>query len=172
MAWKNRLFKLLQSCVKLGCYPKISKEAIIMVIPKPNKPDYTKPRAYRPISLLKVTSKVLEKIVQIRMTALTNNLLPPEQFGGRQGYSATDAVLDIVQRIETTKDTTSAILIDIQGAFDNVNSNILTDTMEQMNLPKSMISWTYEFIRGRKASMLMDQRKGQDCDISTGIPQG
>ena len=56
--------------------------------------------------------------------------------------------------------------------FDNDDSNILTDSMEQMNLPKSMISWTYQFIRGRKASMLMDQRKGQVCDISTGSPQG
>ena len=92
--------------MKLGYHPKIWKEAIIMVIPKPNKPDYTKPRAYRPISLLKVTSKVLETIVQIRTTALINNLLPPEQFGGRKGYSATDAVLDIVQKIETTKDST------------------------------------------------------------------
>ena len=44
--------------------------------------------------------------------------------------------------------------------------------MEQMNLPKSIISWTYQFIRDRKVSMLMDQRKGQVCDISTGIPQG
>ena len=104
-AFQKRLFTLLQSCVKLGYHRKIWKKAIIMVIPKRNKPDYTKPRAYRPISLLKVTSKVLEKIVLIRMAALTNNLLPTEQFGGRQVYSATDGVLDIVQRIETTKDT-------------------------------------------------------------------
>ena len=103
--FKTRLFKLLQSCVKPGYHPNIWKNAIIMVIPKPYKPDYTKHRSYRPISLLKVTLKILETIVQIRMTALTNNLLPPEQFGSRQGYSATDAVLDIVQRIETTKDT-------------------------------------------------------------------
>ena len=41
-----------------------------------------------------------------------------------------------------------------------------------MNLPKSMISWTFQFIRGRKASMLTDRKKGQVCDISTGIAQG
>ena len=134
MAWKNRLFKTrlfkpLKFCVKLKYYPKMWKEAIIMVIPKPNKPDYNISRTYRPISLLKITSKILEKIVQIRMTALTNNLLPPEQFGGRHGYSAADAILDIIQKIETTKNITLAILIDIQDAFDNVNRNILTDTM-------------------------------------------
>ena len=106
------------------------------------------------------------------MTTPTKTLLPPEQFGGRHSYSATDDVLDIIQKIETTKDIISAILIDIQNVFDKVNSNILTDPMEKRNLPKSTISWTYQFIRDRKESMLMDQKKGHVCDISTGIPQG
>ena len=91
--------------VTTGKYIMSSYHLLIMVIPKPNKPDYTNPRAYRPISLLKVTLKVLEKIVQIMRTALKNNLLLPKQFGGRRGYSGTDVVLDIAQRIETTKDT-------------------------------------------------------------------
>ena len=81
-------------------------------------------------------------------------------------------MLDLVQRTETTKDPTSAILIDIQGAFDNVNSNLLVDTMEEMKLPKAMIKWTYEFISQRKASLLMDQYKGPIKEISTGVPQG
>ncbi|VVT44231.1 uncharacterized protein SAPINGB_P000347 [Magnusiomyces paraingens] len=69
MAWlnkdfKERFFKLLQACVKFGYHPKVWRHGIIVVIPKPKKPDYSKPRAYRPISLLKIPSKVLEKIIQ------------------------------------------------------------------------------------------------------------
>ena len=90
-----------------------------MVIPKPNKPDYTEPRAYRPIPLLKDTSKISGKNRSNQDNG-TNSLLPPEQFGGRHRSSATDVALDLIQRIETTKDTTSAILIDIQGVFDNI----------------------------------------------------
>ncbi|VVT44411.1 uncharacterized protein SAPINGB_P000407 [Magnusiomyces paraingens] len=37
------------------------------------------------------------------------------------------------------------MLIDIQGAFDNVNRNILAHTMEDMKLPKALINWTYQF---------------------------
>lgn len=44
--------------------------------------------------------------------------------------------------------------------------------MEQMNLHKTMINWSYQCSRNRKVSILMDQRKEQVCDISTGIPQG
>ncbi|VVT43792.1 uncharacterized protein SAPINGB_P000148 [Magnusiomyces paraingens] len=177
MAWlnkdfKERFFKLLQACVKFGYHPKVWRHGIIVVIPKPKKPDYSKPRAYRPISLLKIPSKVLEKIIQKRMTKLTTHLLPPEQYGGRQGYCATDAVLELVQRIETSKEKISAMLIDIQGAFDNVNRNILAHTMEDMKLPKALINWTYQFVSEREASMLMDRRKGSVQKISTGIPQG
>ncbi|VVT45622.1 uncharacterized protein SAPINGB_P000816 [Magnusiomyces paraingens] len=106
------------------------------------------------------------------MTKLTTHLLPPEQYGGRQGYCATDAVLELVQRIETSKEKISAMLIDIQGAFDNVNRNILAHTMEDMKLPKALINWTYQFVSEREASMLMDRRKGSVQKISTGIPQG
>ncbi|VVT57090.1 uncharacterized protein SAPINGB_P005529 [Magnusiomyces paraingens] len=156
MAWlnkdfKERFFKLLQACVKFGYHPKVWRHGIIVVIPKPKKPDYSKPRAYRPISLLKIPSKVLEKIIQKRMTKLTTHLLPPEQYGGRQGYCATDAVLELVQRIETSKEKISAMLIDIQGAFDNVNRNILAHTMEDMKLPKTLINWTYQFVSEREA---------------------
>ncbi|VVT58680.1 uncharacterized protein SAPINGB_P006330 [Magnusiomyces paraingens] len=87
------------------------------------------------------------------MTKLTTHLLPPEQYGGRQGYCATDAVLELVQRIETSKEKISAMLIDIQGAFDNVNRNILADTMEDMKLPKALINWTYQFMR--KCNLLL-----------------
>ncbi|VVT47317.1 uncharacterized protein SAPINGB_P001651 [Magnusiomyces paraingens] len=52
MAWlnkdlKERCFKLLQACVKFGYHPKVWRHGIIVVIPKPKKPDYSKPRAYR-----------------------------------------------------------------------------------------------------------------------------
>lgn len=48
MEWKNQtfrtiLFRLLQFCSGLGYHLKIWREEIIMVIPKPNKPGYTKP---------------------------------------------------------------------------------------------------------------------------------
>ena len=37
--------------------------AKVIIIPKPNKPDYSEAKAYRPVSLLECYSKVLEKIV-------------------------------------------------------------------------------------------------------------
>ncbi|VVT45468.1 uncharacterized protein SAPINGB_P000760 [Magnusiomyces paraingens] len=108
MAWlnkdfKERFFKLLQACVKFGYHPKVWRHGIIVVIPKPKKPDYSKPRAYRPISLLKIPSKVLEKLYK-KNDQTYNTLTSTRAIWGRQGYCATDAVLELVQRIETSKE--------------------------------------------------------------------
>ena len=47
------------------------------------------------------------------MSYLTTHLLPPEQFGGREGYSAPDAVLHLLHKVQTSKEVTSAIMIDV-----------------------------------------------------------
>jgi Reverse transcriptase (RNA-dependent DNA polymerase) len=68
-------------------------EAKVVVIPKPGKADYSAPKAYRPISLLKCTRKVLEKVVAtcLRSDIDHYSLIPPSQFGSRHYHSATNA---------------------------------------------------------------------------------
>jgi hypothetical protein len=67
--------------------------ADVVVIPKPHKPDYSVAKAYRPISLLECTGKLLEKIVANRLGADERNhrLIGPSQFGSRKYHSALDA---------------------------------------------------------------------------------
>lgn len=47
----------------LGHHPTIWKQAMVMVIPKPGKANYTCMKAHHPISLLKTMRKLLEKII-------------------------------------------------------------------------------------------------------------
>jgi len=56
-----RFTQLIRACICLGHHPKLWKIARGMVIPKPEKPDYSKVRAYRVISLLDVVSKLVER---------------------------------------------------------------------------------------------------------------
>jgi hypothetical protein len=42
----------------------------MVVIPKPNKPDYSNPKAYRPIALLNCLGKVLEKLMASRLSGM------------------------------------------------------------------------------------------------------
>jgi len=66
-----------------------------VILPKPNKANYSLPKSYRVISLLNCLGKVLEKILATRLSYLaeTGDLLQDSQIGGRKQKSALDACL-------------------------------------------------------------------------------
>lgn len=80
-------------CVRKGIQPKIFKVSRTVIIAKPKRPDYTKPKAYRPIVLLNCLGKLMEKILSRRMQfeAQKYGLMHPCQFGGMMQHSTTDA---------------------------------------------------------------------------------
>jgi hypothetical protein len=55
-------------------HPTKWKEGISIILLKPNKEDYTVPKAYRIITLLNCLSKVLEKIFATRLGYLANTI--------------------------------------------------------------------------------------------------
>ena len=59
----TQLADLVRASIYAGHHPKEWKEAIVCVIPKPRQADYTIPKNYCPISLLKCLGKLVEKIV-------------------------------------------------------------------------------------------------------------
>jgi hypothetical protein len=61
----NLLTNIYSACIRLGHHPSKWKEATVVIIPKPNKPDYSLAKAHRPISLLETLSKLMEKAVAV-----------------------------------------------------------------------------------------------------------
>ena len=70
---------------------------------KPQKPDYSEPKAYRPITLLDTLGKALEAVIstRIRECAEANRLLPEEQMGARKGRSVETALELITDAVHT-----------------------------------------------------------------------
>ena len=73
------LLRLINLSMMTGVFPECWKSACIVPIPKSG--DLTKPSNHRPISLLSVLSKVLEKVVCVQLTSYLemNNLLSVSQ---------------------------------------------------------------------------------------------
>ena len=97
----NTLTNLYNTCLSLGYHPTAWKEAIIVVLPKLDRLDYTLPKAHHPISLLECLGKLLEKVVAqcIQHNLTTHSLLPINQFGGWQHLSCLDAGLSLLHDI-------------------------------------------------------------------------
>jgi Reverse transcriptase (RNA-dependent DNA polymerase) len=122
------------------------------VIPKPNKPDYSAPKAYRPISLLECIGKLLEKIVAKRVMSDLNclNILPPLQFGSWDFSSAVDGaghLHHLVHSCIASDCIAATIFFDIQGFFDNL-------------------------CPARSASLSFNNYTHDPADLSFGTPQG
>src|SRR5690606_19999365 len=84
----------------------------------------------------------------------------------RPHRSATDAILALTHDVELGQQqqlVTSALFMDVKGAFDNVSRHRLIHTMPEMGLPKQLISWTKHFMTsrlvGRLPSPLMGKRR-------------
>jgi ribonuclease HI len=172
------LHSIFETYLSAGYHPQIWRQSTTVILKKPNKPDYSQPKAYRPIALLNTLGKTLEKIMAKRLSYMAESvlhMLPSQQCGGRPGRSALDAVMTLVHTIlegwRKGKDTT-ALLVDIKGAFDNVHHPTLLNILQQKGAPYQLITWTSSFLSHRSTTLLVDGRKDSLQPVQTGIPQG
>ena len=115
-------------------YPEKWKLAKVTALYKKGK--HCLPENYRPISLLDCFGKILERLIYKQMLSFISKhaILFIYQYGFREGYSTTLALIDIIDTIKRKLDQGEigiGIFIDIRKAFDTVNHNISFSKLEQ-----------------------------------------
>lgn len=173
----DTFFRVYSTLIHAGYHPKCWKRADGAVLSKPNKPDYTQPKAFRVISLLNCLGKVSERVLAKRLGYLaeTTELLHSSQVGGRLKKSAVDAALLLTNEVEVNKQyqlKTSALFLDVKGAFDHVALNQLLNILHNQQMPLSLIAWVASFLRDRSLRLTFDGETEEFSRIETGIPQG
>ena len=101
------------------------REARIIPLKKPDKPDYRIAKAWRPISLLSTLGKIFEVILAERFSyaAERYNLLPENHFGARRRRSAEQALILLQESIYKSWRggyVFSLVSFDIKGAYNGV----------------------------------------------------
>ena len=87
------ILSLANACLLLHHWPRHFKESVSVIIPKPGKPAYDTPKAFRPIVLLNTLGKLIEKMIarRLQFDAVKYSILHPNQLGGVAQRSTEDA---------------------------------------------------------------------------------
>ena len=146
-AWpqiERHVLALFQHCLCYGHHPAPFRSAILAVIPKPNKADRTSPRAYRPIALLSVLGKGLERLLARKMAwlAISLQILSSQQFGALPLRSATDLTTCLTHDVEAALNKglkTTLLTMDVKGAFDGVLLGRLVRRLCEQGWPDNLV---------------------------------
>ena len=132
---------------------------------------------YRPISVLPVLSKILEKHVHDSLMdfLITYNLLHKTQSGFRPSHSCETALLGMISRWLEAMNNGSMIgvvMVDFKKAFDLVDPSILLQKLKLYKLCDNTMSWFTSYLLNCKQRVCVNNVLSDDEIVINGVPQG
>ena len=132
---------------------------------------------YRPISLLPVIDKIIEKFFVNKITDFLNkyNLLLKNQFGFRKNTGTKDAlnqINDVVTEALNEGKMVGAILVDLQKAFDTLEHDILIEKCCKIGIRGKMLNIIKNYMSNRKVVTQIDNKFSSEENVKYGVPQG
>ena len=162
-------------CLSTGVFPDHLKIAIIKPIHKTGDTHIFS--NYRPISLLPIFSKILEKILHSFISTYVNenNLLNPLQFGFRKKHSTympiahmTDTIINSLQDNQIT----CVLYLDLKKAFDTVSLDILLKKLNFIGINGKLQKILKSYLTNRKQRTLIHSYISNEANVEMGVPQG
>ena len=158
-----------------GVFPSVLKTAkVVSVFKKDSNLDYIN---YRPNSLLLNIKKILEKFMYKRLCAfLINNTITYNlQFGFRQQYSTSHALINITENIRKALDDGNigcGVFVDLQKAFDTVDHQILLAKLNHYGIRGVSNDWFKSYLSNRNQYVSINGFDSGLTTINCSVPQG
>ena len=159
----------------MGSFPESCK--IVKLKPLFKKGSKTNPSNYRPISLLPLISKIIEKLIHEQTSSfLSNNeILYNYQSGFRKNHSTDSCLTFLPDKILKGFDKdlmTGMILIDLEKAFDTIDHDILLKTLSAIGFLNHTIGWFKSYLSNRLFRVNLGNCYSDPSNITCGVPQG
>ncbi|CAB4032925.1 Hypothetical predicted protein, partial [Paramuricea clavata] len=167
------LFKLFNKSLRLGTVPDEWKLA--NVVPVHKKGDKGLTENYRPISLLSIGSKVLERRVLMSIKYHLSQIINMYQHGFLQGKSCVTnllEVLDYIGRILDNGGQVDTVYLDMSKAFDRINHRKRINKLRNFGCGGRLLKWFSSYLTGRRQRVTVLGATSNTLPISSGVPQG
>ena len=171
----SSLSDIINESFQSGTFPE--KLLLAKVIPLFKKGCPLTASNYRPISLLSVFSKIIEKVMYKRLYNFLelNNILYNYQFGFRSSHSINHALISLTEMIKNTLDNKRfgcGIFLDLQKAFDTVNHEILLNKLEHYGIRGIALAWFHFYLNNREQYASVNGYNSRNLNVTCGVPQG
>jgi hypothetical protein len=161
--------------IQHAAFPSLYK--IAKVIPLHKKDDPLLPKNYRPVAILCIISKVIERVIFLQIVEYMNcnNLFHPNHHGFRAHHSTSTAMIQMydswVQAVDKGE-LTGVCMLDMSAAFDVVDHVILLDKLKLYGFDDKSLKWMEDYLSGRTQAVYVDGALSPFLSVNVGVPQG
>ena len=169
---------IVNLCLSSGHFPSVQKSAIVKPLLKKSSLSPEMFKNFRPVSNLPFLSKVIEKVVAVRLVdhLIDNSLLDDMQSAYRRHHSTETALLSVHNDLLTAVDEGKCaflVLLDLSAAFDTVDHTILLSFLEHhIGLSGSVLGLLQSYLTGRTQCVSVDNILSDVSSLEFGVPQG
>ena len=156
---------------------KVAKVVPIFKLKKSLNDEHLCPLFYRPISLLPIFSKILEKQVANRLINYLNDfdLLYNHQYGYQHKKSTCHPLIHLMNRVSSSLnkgEVTVGVFCDLAKAFDTCCPKILLKKLRKMGVAGIELKWFESYLENRKQFIFVNSVSSEEKNIDNGVPQG
>ena len=131
------LLQIIADSISQNPVPLWAKRSAIFLIYKDGNPKV--PSSWRPITIIHVIQRIMEKLVKADLTTATEYNLGPEQAGFRPGLCCQMQLLRLHHTKKRMKCQHTTVFMDVKKAYDSVSWALVIQTIQE-TAPNSQLS--------------------------------
>ena len=170
--------RIVNLSLESGIFPSSMKMAQVVPLLKKPSLDSEQLKNYRPVSNLTFLSKVIERVVAVRLDKhmASHKLYEPLQSAYREYHGTETALLkvhnDILRALDNRRGV-YLVLLDLSAAFDTIDHTILLDRLRvNVGVHGNALQWLKSYLTERYQSVVIKGQSSKTVKLSFGVPQG